>query len=316
MSAAVLYEIVPSAKAGSVNAINVWTNSDGRIVAGLKSLVRFPWHDGVLLLGQASDNSVHSYKLTAASPFVVPLTSNFDLGGPCDILKSFVIGGVQHLIAYRAASGKLSFHRVNADMTLSKPYVYYRLRSPGLTTGWTVMEPIIFLNMVYYVSYEMKTGAVELFSIYMTATGEGDCPPLQSLNVWSWQWAQGWTHFAFFQLGGENFFFKINVGTSPNVNIDHLSLDPNLRSNEVCTRMNKQMPNNQDPTLIIRSLILDQGTPYLVNYLPGTGATNFYRVHADCQGWSSESPVDTITIPGASDIVTYQLGGRSFALFY
>ena len=105
------------------------------------------------------------------------MTSNFDLGGPCDILKPFVIGGVQHLVAYRAAAGKLSFHRVNADMTLSKPYVYYRLRSPGLTTGWTMLEPITYLNMAYYVSYDMKTGAVELFDINVTAdAADGDTP--------------------------------------------------------------------------------------------------------------------------------------------
>lgn len=314
MSAPALYEIIASAHAGTLDVNNVWTHRDAGIAAGLKNFIQFPWDGGVLILGQAADGAVQSYKLTAETPFVTPVTSNFDLGGPCDILKPFVIGGVQHLVAYRAAAGKLSFHRVNADMTLSKPYVYYRLRSPGLTTGWTMLEPITYLNMAYYVSYDMKTGAVELFDINVTATGDGDTPPLQSLNVWSWQWAHDWTRFAFFQLGGENFFFKINIGPSPNVNIDHLSLDPNLRSNEVCTKMNEQMPNNQDETLVVRPLILSQGTPYLVSYLPSTGATNFYRVHGDCQGWSSEASLNTIT--DASQIITYRLGGRSFALLY
>jgi hypothetical protein len=314
MSSPALYEISVSEHTGIVNVSNVWTQSGVGIASGLKNFIQFAWDGGVLLLAQGADGSVQSYRLTAAAPFVAPVKSNFDLGGPCDILKPFLIGGVQHVVAYRAASGKLSFHRVNADMTLSKPYVYYRLRSPGLTTGWTMMETITYLNMAYYVSYDTKTGAVELFNINVTATGAGDIPPLQSLNVWSWEWAHDWTRFAFFQLGGENFFFKINIGPSPNVNIDHLCLDPNLRSNEVCTKMSKQMPNNQDPTLIVRPLILNQGTPYLVNYLPGTGATIFYRVHSDCQGWSSEASLNTVT--GASDIVTYQLGGRSFALFY
>jgi hypothetical protein len=314
MSEPAIYEISLLARAGAVDVKSVWAHRDGEIVAGLKNLIQFSWEGGVMILGQAADGSLQSYKLTDATPFVAPVTSNFDVGGPCDILKPFVIGGVQHLVAYRAAYGKLSFHRVNPDMTLSKPSVYYRLRAPGLTTGWTMLELITYLNMVYYVSYDAKTGAVELFKINVAAPADGDTPPLQSLNVWSWQWAHDWTRFAFFQLGGENFFFKINVGQSPNVNIDHLSLDPNVRSNEVCTEMNDQMPNNQDPTLIVRPLILNQGTPYLVNYLPGTGATSFYRVHSDCQGWSNEASLKTII--GASEIIPYQLGGRSFALFY
>jgi len=74
-----------------------------------------------------------------------------------------------------------------------------------------------------------------MFNINVTASVTDDAPPLQTMNVWSWVWAHGWTHFAFFQFGGENFFFKINVAF-PNVNIDHLSLDPNQRSNEVCTQ--------------------------------------------------------------------------------
>jgi len=314
MSSHVLYEIAPSSNPSTVDVTTVWEQGGNGIADGLQNFISFPWEGGVLLMGQAADGTVQSYRLTASAPYVTPLESNFDLRGPCDILKPFVIGSVQHLVAYRAESGKLAFHRVNPDRTLSTPYEYYRLRSPGLTTGWTMLETITYLNMVYYVSYDAKTGAVELFNVNVTATGDGDTPPLQSLNVWSWQWARDWTRFAFFQLGGENFFFKINVGASPNVNIDHLCLDPNLRSNEVCTRMNKQMPNNQDPTLIVRPLILYDGTPYLVNYVPGSGATIFYRVHPDCQGWSNEASVNTVS--GASDIVTYRLEGRSFAFFH
>ena len=307
-----LFEIAPSKTAGTVDVNKVWSGGD--IASGLKNFIQFPWNGGALLLGQDANGKVLSYTLSATAPYVTPVTSNFDLGGPCDVLKPMVIGGVQHVVAYRAKSGKLSFHRVNADMTLSKPYVYYRLRSPGYTADWTMMETITYLNMVYYVSYDAKSGAVELFNVNVTATGDGETPPLQSLNVWSWQWAHDWTHFAFFQLGGENFFFKINIGPSPNVNIDHLCLDPNLRSNEVCTLMNKQMPNNQDPTLIVRALILDDGAPYLVNYLPAAGATIFYRVHADCQGWSNAASLTTVA--SASDIVTWRIGGQSFALFY
>jgi hypothetical protein len=284
----------------------------GDIAAGLTNLVTFPWKDGAVLLGQAGDGTVDSYVLSAAAPYVAPAGAKMDLGGKCDILQPFVIGGVQHVIAYRADSGKLSFHRVNADLSLSKPFVYSRLRSPGLTTGWTMLQPLTYLGMVYYVSYDSTAGTVEMFNVNVTALAQGDQPPLQTMNVWSWQWARGWQNFAFFQLGGENFFFKINVA-KPNVNIDHLSLDPNSRSNEVCTQKGDLMPYNQDAGLIVRSITMTGGTPYLVTYQQ-SGETSFLRVASDCQGWVQEAQ---LTSPaGATDIVTYRIGADGFVLVY
>jgi hypothetical protein len=146
----------------------------------------------------------------------------------------------------------------------------------------------------------------------VTAVAQGDQPPLQTMNVWSWQWAHGWQNFAFFQLGGENFFFKINV-EKPNVNIDHLSLDPNSRSNEVCTQKGDLMPYNQDKGLIVRSIAMTGGTPYLVTYQP-SGETAFLRVTSDCQGWMQEAQATNPS--GASDIVTYRIGADGFVLVY
>jgi hypothetical protein len=296
----------------TIEAADLSAQGGGDIAAGLTNLVTFPWKDGVALLGQAADGSVDSYLLTATAPYVTPAHAKIDLGGKCDILQAFVIGGVQHLIAYYADSGKLSFHRVNADLSVSKAFVYSRLRSPGLTAGWTMLQPLTYLGMVYYVSYDSKTGTVEMFDVNVTAVAQGDQPPLQTMNVWSWQWAHGWQNFAFFQLGGENFFFKINV-EKPNVNIDHLSLDPNSRSNEVCTQKGDLMPYNQDKGLIVRSIAMTGGTPYLVTYQP-SGETAFLRVTSDCQGWMQEAQATNPS--GASDIVTYRIGADGFVLVY
>ena len=305
-----IYAIKASSQPNALQVDTVWTQGgSGGIAAGLKNLVQFPYADGALLLGQAADGAVQSYKLTAAAPYVTPVASKFDLGGPCDILKPFVIGGRQHLLAYRAKAGMLHFHQVNDDLTLSKSFNYARARSPGLTSNWTMLEPFTYLNKVYYATYDFDTGSVELFDVEVTASAPAGIPPLQTLNVWTWTWAKGWTHFAFFQFGGENFFFKINV-MKPNVNIDHLNLDPNLRSNEVST----QMPLDDSQSLdIVRSFYMDGGAPYLVNYLK-SGKATFYRVHGDCQGWTMEARLTAVA--DASDIVTYRIGDRSFALFY
>jgi hypothetical protein len=308
-----IYEIKATNSSNKLQVDEAGTQRGAAIVSGLKNFVQFPWDDGVLLLGQAADGSVQTYKLTMTAPYVTPVASKFDLNGPCDILKAFIIGGQQHVLAYRAQTGKLSFHHVNADLTLSKPYGYSRLRSPGLTTGWTMLQPLTYLGMVYYVTYSMDTGAVELFNVNVTANVQDGIPPLQTLNVWSWEWAHGWTNFAFFQFGGENFFFKINVAT-PNVNIDHLCIDPNLRSNEVCTQKGKEMPDHQDPSLMVRSLAMQNSAPYLLTYLPGAGNTTFFSVNPDCQGWTNVAQLKTIA--GANDIIPYRIGDRCFALFY
>ena len=306
-----IYAIKASSQANSLQVDKVWAQGGSAgIAAGLTNFVQFPYGDGALLLGQASDGSLQSYKLTAAAPYVTPIASKFALGGPCDILKPFVIGGRQHLFAYRAKAGVLHLHQVNDDLTLSKAFEYYRARSPGLTSDWTMVQPITYLNRVYYATYDFNTGMVELFDIDVTAVASAvGVPPLQTLNVWSWTWAKGWTHFAFFEFGGENFFFKINV-MKPNVNIDHLNLDPGLRSNEVSTQMKLEDSQALD---IVRSLYMEGGAPYLVNYLK-SGKTTFYRVHGDCQGWTMEARLTTVA--DASDIATYRIGDRSFALFY
>jgi hypothetical protein len=297
---------------GPIAVEDVSEQVGGEVAEGLSNLVTFPWKDGTMLLGQQADGEVLSYMLTASAPYVAAAGAQMDLGARCDIVQPFVIGGVQHLMAYRAASGELSFHRVNDDLSVSKPFVYRRLRSPGLTTGWTMLEPLTYLGMVYYVTYDKKTGSVEMFDVNVTAIPEDDQPPLQTMNVWSWQWAHGWQNFAFFQLGGENFFFKINVDR-PNVNIDHLSLDPNSRSNEVCTQKGNLMPYNQDAGLIVRSIAMPGGTPYLVA-CQASGVTSFLRVTSDCQGWEQEAQLTTL--PGAQDVVTYRIGAEGFVLVY
>jgi len=55
-------------------------------------------------------------------------------------------------------------------------------------------------------------------------------------SFWTKEWAQGWTRFAFFKMGGENFFLKTNP-PHKNVNIDHMVDNPAEGSHPVGTHL-------------------------------------------------------------------------------
>jgi hypothetical protein len=305
-----IYSISPSTTPNSLTVQSVWTQTGGGpLAAGFTQLVHFTQQGAPCILGVAANGKTAAYQLQNRSPWITPVDSKIDLGGPCDIVQPFVIGDRLHMVAYQAKEGILRFYAIVDDFSSSKPFEYYRMRPPGITTGWTVLQPITYLNNVYYATYNFDIGAVDLFSISVTANSSGGAPPLDTRNVWSWTWAKGWTRFAFFTLGGENFFLKTNT-LKPNVNIDHLNNDPNSRSNEVGTQMDLEDAQHLD---IVRAFYQAGGAPYFVTYMK-SGKTTFNRVHGDCLGWTTESRLSAVA--GATQIATYRIGDQSFALFY
>lgn len=305
-----IYAISPSDKPDALTVKSVWAQGGGGSLAtGFVHLTQFMKKGKPYLLGVTAKGAATAYRLRGKAPWVEPVNSKIDFGGPCDIVQPFVIGDQLHLIAYGAKAGLLKFFAIGNDLSSSKPFEYFRHRPPGITTGWTVLQPITYLNKVYYATYGFDTGAVDLFSISVTAASAGGASPLDTENVWSWIWAKGWTRFAFFQFGGENFFLKTDT-LKPNVNIDHLNDDPNSRSNEVGTQMNLEDAQKLD---IVRAFYQDGGAPYFLTYMK-SGKTTFNRVHGDCLGWTTEARLTAGE--DASQIVTYRIGGQSFALFY
>ncbi|HXZ02496.1 MAG TPA: hypothetical protein VEI03_21055 [Stellaceae bacterium] len=304
-----LYAISPSDKHDVLTVKSVWSG-DEPLASGLAHLVPFTNQGTSYLLGVNAKGAASAYRLRNKAPWIEPVKSAIDLGGPCDIVQPFAIGGRLHFIAYTAKAGLLKFFAIGDGLASSKkPFEYFRHRQPGVTTGWTVLQPVTHLNKNYYMTYGFHTGAVELFSISVAATVAGDVPPLDTENVWSWVWAKGWTRFAFFQLGGENFFLKTNT-LKPNVNIDHLDSDPNIRSNEVGTEMDLEDAQQLD---ICSSFYQNGNTPYFITYMKN-GKTTVNRVHGDCLGWTTEARLTAVK--GASQIVTYGIDGQTFALFY
>jgi hypothetical protein len=142
----------------------------------------------------------------------------------------------------------------------------------------------------------------------MTATKPDNAPPLRAASVWVHQWARRWTRFAFFQLGGETFFLKTNIGRL-NVNIDHILDDPSNGTIKVATHLDLHNAMDLD---IVRPFELDYGEPWFVTYM-ADARTTLNRIHANCDGWSALFADETVA--EAKHVVPFRSAGQSCLLF-
>ena len=73
--------------------------------------------------------------------------------------------------------------------------------------------------------------------------------------------AKGWTRFAWFTWGGQNFFLKTNTW-KPNVNIDHMSSVLSQGSSEVGSHLDLKDAQKLD---IVHPFIVGEGDPPFLN---------------------------------------------------
>ncbi len=216
-------------------------------------------------------------------------------------LCSFTVAGLPHLLAYDPASGAVDFFEVNGELELKHIYSYCKTYGE-VTTGWTTVQAYQYRGMMLLLGYDMNNGKVAIYQLQVTAT-----EPLSLTSVWTDDWAEGWTRFSFFQMGGENFFLKSNI-KHKHVFIDHLVDNPAEGSHPV----GKNLPLSINMTAV-KTFELD-GDIHFAAYLAGSGATSLYRIHSDCKGWSDESGFTAVT--GGSVVVPFSAGGELFLLVY
>ena len=311
-----LYSIAAGSARGTLDVTQVWAqNGATPLPSGLKQIVPITSGSTTYLIGFDADGKGTALKTTSAAPFLTPVDSNIDVGA-ADIINPFVLGNSPWLLAYQAEKGNLSFFPVTSDLTAPKPPFSYSHKRVPLTANFTVCEPIVINDLLYVLMYSFKTGDVNIWSLNVTPYPPAGSPPgtpaLNILPVWVHQWAKSWDKFAFFYMGGESFFFKINFGPKLNVNIDHILDDPSEGSVEVGTWMQNQLT---DPTKIdiVEPFTMGAGEPYYVTYR-NDGSTDWFRIHVDCQGWTKEASGSTVA--SATQVVPYQVGDDRFALFY
>jgi len=138
-----------------------------------------------------------TYALCEKSPWLEPIENRLSLGGPWDAIEAFQIGNCPHLMCYQSKSGELDFVPVS-DMLESAPALKYSHPREPLTSGFTTVAMLSALGQVCFFGYNGENGDVNLYTLSVTATSSAKQPPLVGHNVWSWQWAKGWTRFAFF----------------------------------------------------------------------------------------------------------------------
>jgi hypothetical protein len=310
-----LYRVSAAAKRDSLTVKEVWSqNGATPLASGYSQIVPLSVAGQTYLLAFDAKGNGSAFRVSSKAPWIEPVASKISLGAPADIVEPFIIGMNPYLLAYSAEKGPMTFIPISNDLSSQPSYTFSRVRPPA-TSGFTVTKPIVINSLVYVLCYSFATGDVDIFSLSVTATpqpgSKPGTPPLLMLPVWVHQWAKNWTRFAFFTLGAENFFFKINMGKI-NVNIDHVLDDPTLGTTEVGTYLQDQLddPKNID---IAQPFTMNGGDPYFVAYKK-SGSTGWYRFHGDCQGWTKEAESDTVK--GATQIVPYQFGEDRFELFY
>jgi len=295
----------------------VWHGGAGELLAGCTAMASLVvGGKPVLFAFSKATHQTAVYELSDAAPWISQSAAQAglctDLGKQAwDSLNAFVLGNQPYLMAYERSSGTFGFFAVAADLSLSPPYLFVLVRNTP-TQGFTSVGVYSSLGQIVFTGYDFDTGLVANFTLTVTATSASGLPPLLALNVWYHQWAKGWTRFAFFRLGGANFFFKINTGKL-NVNIDHMQDNPAMGSVEVGSYLQAQLP---DALQISHSAHLPWagGDPLLITYIASSGKAELYRIHGDCQGWTG---LCTHSLDSAGTLLlTWRIADTSLVLLY
>lgn len=304
-----LYSVQPSSKAGALAVEPVW-KQDGTspLASGYRHLLPVSVGGATYVIAVDEANAVSAFRIEDSDPWVVPVDSQLDIGGPWDVIEPFEIGNVPHLLAYSSDDGGFSFIPLTDELGTKPPYQYSRRRDPGMTKGFDVTSPVVINGAVYYLCYSFDGGQVYIYSLDVVASSPPSRAPLISKPVWLHQWARRWTRFAFFELGGESYFLKTNVGKL-NVNIDHIQDNPADGTVEVGTYLDLEDALDLD---IVRAFYLGGGNPYFVTYMK-SGKTTLNRFNGDCRGWTTEARLDTVA--EATQIVPIQSGEICYLLF-
>lgn len=319
-----IFAVRPTHTVDQVSFDRVWHSADGGGLAdGYTNATSVRLGDGLFLCAyNKTTGGADLYTLAGAAPWIKLVDSRIDLHagevaafkhGFWENLSSFVLGGDSYLLTYRPNDGTFGFFRLSQDRSASPPYTFSMPRNTP-TPNFTTVAPFTSLGAQYVLGYNFNDGTVAAYSVSVITSAADGVPPLNALNVWYHHWAKNWTRFAFFQLGGSNFFFKINTGKL-NVNIDHLQDNPALGTVEVGSRLDQQLPDAL--SIDIAAVVpWSHGDPRLLTYIASSGVTAFYRIHGDCLGWTKLAANTDTTVAGAIMVIPYHVGDDSYALFY
>lgn len=306
---AAIYSVVPGDKPDTLTLKELATP---HIQSDYASLTPTTVSSSVYLLGYGpTQDGLDVYEFTAASPWLRYVDVKPQIGKGKNIVNTFTLGNEPYVAVYTAETGIFEIYSIESDLGLSKPYQFYRNHELAISKGFTTIKIFTQFGQVVFLGYNGTNGYVAIYTLAVTAIStDPEVPPLLMTPVWSHQWAKGWTRFAFFQLGGENFFFKTNTW-KPNVNIDHVLDDLSAGTTEVGTRLSlyaAQELNNVEP------FVLGSADPHFVTYISKSGEVTLNRFHSDCLGWTNMGKLNTRT--GAGSVVPISTADRQVFLVF
>jgi hypothetical protein len=310
-----IYSIKSSPVSNEVILDPVWTQSgETGLAQGYTSLLPIRTKEGLVLFAyNRTSQKTDTFRLLNSAPWIQKKESSVDLSkGPWDNLGTFVLGNITYLMTYRRETGAFGFFQLANDLSsVSEPYIFQLSRVTS-TKGFTTVAPFTSLGRQYFIGYDFDSGMVGAFALSVRVSSPANVPPLHAENIWYHQWSNGWTHFAFFQLGGANFFFKINTERLK-INIDHIHDDPSSGANPVGTKFSDQLPDAFSLNAVAK-IPWTSEEPYLLTYIASSGSSAIYRIHADCR--SLTKVADSITQKNSTRVIPYRIANDAFALFY
>lgn len=292
---------------------SAWTaNQNSELLKGYTAMIPLDIGKNTILIAyNKSEQKTDTFRLTDNAPWIEKIDSHIDLSdGQWDSLNTFVLGNHNHLMAYQKDKGIFGFYQISDDLSSSKPYRFSNSRVTP-TDGFSTIAPLTSLGQQYFLGYDFDSGKVASFGLTVK-TSSWNSPPLRAQNIWYHQWSPGWDHFAFFQLGEANFFFKINKKRL-NVNIDHILDDPANGGVPIGTHLERKLPD-ADSISSVTMIPWENGEPYLLTHIDKSGSTIIYRINSDCRGFTKLG--ETITQKDISLVVPYKIGNKTFVLFY
>lgn len=306
-----IYSVQQTDKRDTLNVKEVAQPS--AIKGAYNSLTTVSAQGKTYLLGyNTTADHIDVYQFTGAAPWLQADPQQLKVGAGYDIIEPFTLGNEPYVACYKAKNGVFHLFAIESNLSVSGTgYVFFRNHEPALTQGFTMVKSFTCFGSVVFMGYNGTNGYVATYTLSMTATSSAGAPPLLMTPNWSHVWAKGWTRFAFFQLGGENFFFKTNTW-KPNVNIDHVLDDLTQGTVEVASNLNDALKDAQTLN-VVQPLTLGNGDPYFVTYMKN-GQMTVNRFHSDCMGWTTVASMNSIA--NAADVVPLYAGGKAFLLVH
>lgn len=307
----VIYSLQQTDKWNTVNVKEVAKPTT--LKSGYASLTTVNVDGKTYLIGYSPTNAfLDFYEFTGSAPWIKAVSTKAQVGKGWDIIIPFTNGNEPYVACYTAKKGVFKLFSINNNLATSpQSYEFFRNHEPSLTQGFATVKTFTLFGNVIFLGYNFDNGYVATYSLSVTATSPPGMPPLLLTPTWAHKWAPGWTRFAFFQFGGENFFLKTNTD-KPNVNIDHI-LDylPN-GTTEVATNMNDALKDAQSLNNVEPITLGSGNDPYFVTYMKKGGQMTLNRFHSDCMGWTTVATLTTKT--GATQVVPLTAGKDSFLL--